>query len=51
MKVPYTKDIHNLLQGLPIPGFRSVKVQTATFLKKDSWDFKKIFLFRVPMNP
>ena len=30
-------------QGLPNPGFRSVKVQTETFLKKDSRDFKNSF--------
>jgi hypothetical protein len=40
MKVPYTKNIHKLLQGPPNPGFRSAKVQTETFLKKDSRDFK-----------
>ena len=34
------KNIHNLFQGLPNPGFRSVKVQTETFLKKDKRDFK-----------
>ena len=50
MKVPFTKNIHNLFQGLPNPGFRSVKVQTETFLIKDSQDFKNSF-FRVPMNP
>ena len=43
MKVPYTKNIHNLFQGPPNPGFRSVKVQTETFLKKDLWDFKYSF--------
>ena len=43
MKVPYTKNIHNLFQGQPNPGFRSVKVQTEIFLKKDSWDFKTSF--------
>ena len=43
MKVPYTKNIHNLFQGPPNPGFRSVKVQTETFLKKDSQDFKNSF--------
>ena len=42
-KVPYTKNIHNLFQGSPNLGFSSVKVQTETFLKKDSWDFKKYF--------
>ena len=39
-------------QDPPNPEFRSVKVQTETFLKKDSRDFKNYFiLFRVPMNP
>ena len=46
MKAPFTKNIHNFFQGLPNPGFRSVKVQTETFLKKDSWDFKNSFQFR-----
>ena len=43
MKVPFTKNIHNLFQGPQNPGFRSVKVQTETFLKKDSQDFKNSF--------
>jgi hypothetical protein len=43
MKVPYTKNICNLFKGPPNPGFRSVKVQTETFLKKDSRDFKNSF--------
>ena len=43
MKVPYRKDIHNLFQGPSNPEFRSIKVQTETFLKKDSWDFKNSF--------
>ena len=43
MKVPFTKNIRNLYQGLSNPGFRSVKVQTETFLKKDLWDFKNSF--------
>ena len=51
MKVPHTKNIGNFFQGPPNLGFRSVKVQTETFLRRDSLDFKKIFLFRVPMNP
>ena len=44
MKVPYTKNIYNLFQGPPNPGFRSVKVQTETFLKKDSRDFNFFFI-------
>ena len=43
MKIPYTKNIHNLFQSPPNLGFRSVKVQTETFLKKDSQDFKNSF--------
>ena len=43
MKVPYTKNIHNLFQGPPNLGFRTVKVQIETFLKKDSRDFKNSF--------
>ena len=42
-KVPFTKDIHNFFQGPPNPKFRSVKVQTETFFKKDSQDFKNSF--------
>ena len=34
------QNIHNFFQGPPNPGFRSVKVQTETFLKKDSRDLK-----------
>ena len=34
------KNIHNLSQGLPNPGFRSVRVENWYFLKKDSQDFK-----------
>ena len=41
MKVPFTKNIYNFFQGPSIPEFRSVKVQTETFLKKDLRDFKK----------
>ena len=40
--MPFTKNIHNFFQGLPNPGFRSVKVQTETFYKKDSLNLKKI---------
>ena len=46
MKVPFTKNIHNFFQVPSNPGFRSVKVQTETFLKKDSRDFKSSFHFR-----
>ena len=43
MKVPFTKNIHSFFQGPPNPGFRSVKVQTETFPKKDLQDFKNSF--------
>ena len=45
MKVWYTESIHNFFQGLPNLGFMSVKVQTETFFKKDSLDFKNSFFF------
>ena len=35
----------------PILLFRSVKVQTETFFQKGLTEFRKFFLFRVPMNP
>ena len=43
-----------MFQGLPNPGFRSVKVQTETFLKKDSRDFKNSFclgFLQIPSKP
>ena len=39
------KNIHNFFLGPQNPGFRSVKVQTEDFLKKDSQHFKKSFQF------
>ena len=33
MKVPFTKDIHNMPQGPPNPGFMQEKVQKGDFLK------------------
>ena len=42
-KMPCTKNIHNFFQGPPNKGFRSVKVQTETFFKKNSRDFKNSF--------
>ena len=41
--MPFTKIICNLFQGLPNPGFRSVKVEIDTFFKKDSRDLKNSF--------
>ena len=43
MKMPFTKNISNMSQGPPNPGFRSVRVQKWDFLKKDSQDFKISF--------
>ena len=51
MKVPFTENIHNFFQGPANLGFRSVKVQTETFLKKDSRDFKNSFQFKFPWIP
>jgi hypothetical protein len=36
MKMAITKNIHNLSQGPPNPGFMQKKVQKGDFLKKDS---------------
>ena len=44
MKESYTKNIHRFFLCLPNPGFRSVKVQTETFFKKDSRDFENPYL-------
>ena len=44
-KVPYPKNVCNMSQSPSNPGFRSVKVQTEDFLKKDSQHFKKYFQF------
>ena len=45
------KNSYNLFQGPPNPGFRSIKVQTETIIKKDSRDFKKLFYLGFLMNP
>ena len=45
MKVTFTKNIRNMSQGPPNPGFRSVRVENWDFLKKDSQDFKNSFQF------
>ena len=47
------KNIHNLFQGLPNPGFRSVNVQAETFLTNDTRDFKNSFylwILWIPSN-
>ena len=44
MKVPFSKNIHDMTQCLPNPGFRSIRVQNMDFLKKPSVD-NIFFLF------
>ena len=44
-KVTFSKNICNMSQGPPNPGFRSVRVENWDFLKKDSQDFKNSFRF------
>ena len=54
MNVPYTKNINNLFQGPPNSVFRSVKVQTETFLEKESEEFKNSFylgFLSIPSKP
>ena len=38
MKMPIRKNIHNMPQGPPNPGFMQEKVQNGDFLKKPSRD-------------
>ena len=38
VKVPFSKNIDDMTQCLPNPGFRSIKVQNMDFLKKPSVD-------------
>ena len=44
MKMAKGKNIHNLSQGPPNPGFIQEKVQKGEFLKKDS---RELFFFLV----
>ena len=46
MKVAIRKNIHNMSQGPPNPGFMQEKEQKGDFLKKDSQEFKKKSCFR-----
>ena len=48
MKVPFRKNIHNMPQGLPNPGFMQGKVQKGDFLKKPSWELNFFCCFRLP---
>ena len=45
MKVPFRKNIHNMPQGPPNPGFMQEKVQIGDFLKKPSRELKNYFCF------
>ena len=45
MKVTFNKKIYNMSYGLPILGFRSVRVENWDFLKKESQNFKTSFQF------
>ena len=45
MKMSFKKNIYNMSQGPPNPGFRSVRVQNWDFFKKDSQDFKNSFQY------
>ena len=44
--MPIRKNIHNMPQGLPNPGFMQEKVQKGDFLKKPSWELKFFCCFR-----
>ena len=46
MKMPIRKNIHNMPQGLPNPGFMQEKVQKGDFLKKPSRELKFFCCFR-----
>ena len=45
MKMTFTKNIPNMSQGPPNPGFRYLNLENWDFLKKDSQDFKNSFQF------
>ena len=51
MKMAIRKNIHNLSQGPPNPGFMYEKVQKGDFLKKDSREFKKILVLGFYESP
>ena len=51
MKMGIRKNIHNLSQGPPNPGFMQEKVQKGDFLKKPSRKLKNIFCFRFEWIP
>ena len=43
MKMTFTKNIPNMSQGPPNPGFRYLNLENWDFLKKDSKDFNNSF--------
>ena len=45
MKMTFTKNIPNMSQDPPNPGFRYLNLENWDFLKKDSQDFKNSFQF------
>ena len=47
MKMAIRKNIHNMSQGLPNPGFMQEKVQKGDFLKKPSQELKNYICFRI----
>ena len=51
MKMAIRKNIHNVPQGPPNPGFMQEKVQKGDFLKKALTGIEKLFLFYDCMNP
>ena len=54
MKVPFRRNIHNMPQGPPNPGFLQEKVQKGDFQKKPPWELKFFCCFRflwIPRRP
>ena len=49
--MPIRKNVHNMPQGPPKPGFMQEKVQKGDFLKKPSMKLKNIFYFRLESIP
>ena len=50
MKMTSTKNIPNMSQGLPNPGFRSARVEILRFSQKGLKRFQKFFLILVPVK-
>ena len=45
IKMTFTRNIANMSQDSPNPGFMSVELESWDFLKKDWYDFKNSFQF------